>query len=99
MVSSLDLKGSKVILFLCCMRYNATIVISLDMLQLTDGTEHINQINRHCSNINNQGDCSTCIIMILMVIVTHVTCLAIRHMIADITNGGEVHFMQGLYLA
>ncbi len=34
-----------------------------------------------------------------MVIVTHVTCLATRQLIVDLTNGGEAYYIQGIDLA
>jgi len=81
------------------MRYNATTVTILGMLQLTAGAEHIHLINRCCNIINNKGGWSKGIIMVFIVIVIHVTYLAIRHMIVHLPNGGEAHFIQGLDLA
>ncbi len=69
------------------------------MLLLITVAECTYHINRACNNINNQEDWTSSIIMHFMVIATYVTCLAIRHLILDLTNGGEAHSMQVLDLA
>ena len=68
------------------MSYNATVVTSMDMLQLTAGPDYIDPISRDYNCINSPRDWPIGIIMVFMVIAIHVTCLAIRHLVANLTN-------------